>query len=118
MNSIENEFYSDASHSTAIENEMLKDQIADLENCVALLQDQLKYLLDSYSPRLENMRTTESGLPDIITQHSESYPVRSVNSVLVYGKGKFICGSNWQVVNTIWANKNHPSFTHWCYLTE
>ena len=45
-----------------------------------------------------------------------------VNCVLVYQKDGFECGSDIQVSNTVWLNKQHPmgsaGITHWMPLPE
>lgn len=47
------------------------------------------------------------------------YPDGSVNCVLVYGKGNFVCGSDIQVANTVWTRKaGRKCITHWMPLPE
>ena len=42
----------------------------------------------------------------------------SVNSVLVYKKNGFVCGSDIQVSNTIYLRKHPKWVTHWMPLPE
>jgi hypothetical protein len=51
-------------------------------------------------------------LPEVVT-----YPDESVNSVLVYQKDGWECGSDFQVVSTPWLNgKYAKGITHWMPL--
>ena len=56
---------------------------------------------------------TQDRLPEVI-----EYPDGSVNCVLVYKKDGWECGSDIQVSNTVWLNKNKNWATHWMPLPE
>jgi len=57
------------------------------------------------------------GLPEVVEEVDGS-----VNCVLAYHKDGWECGSDIQVVNTVWLNKQHPlgskGITHWMPLPE
>lgn len=42
----------------------------------------------------------------------------SVNCVLVYKKGGWECGSDFQVSNTVYVNKHSKWITHWMSLPD
>ncbi len=49
--------------------------------------------------------------PEII-EHGDG----SCNSVLVYHKNGFECGSDIQIWNTVYIHNNECPFTHWMHL--
>ncbi|KKL76311.1 hypothetical protein LCGC14_2046140 [marine sediment metagenome] len=54
----------------------------------------------------------DDGLPEVIVS-----PDGSVNSVLVYKKGGWECGSDFQVSNTVYVNTYPQAQTHWMPVT-
>lgn len=57
--------------------------------------------------------STKERLPKVIEAEDGS-----VNSVLVYKKDGWECGSDIQVSNTVWLRKNRNWATHWMPLPE
>ena len=63
--------------------------------------------------RVVRWRLCSKELPKVITEKDGS-----VNSVLVYKKNGFECGSDIQVSNTVFLRKNRKWVTHWMPLPE
>jgi hypothetical protein len=65
------------------------------------------------SGTLVRWRLCSKELPKVITEKDGS-----VNSVLVYKKNGFACGSDIQVSNTVFLRKHPKWVTHWMPLPE